>query len=76
MSSLAGPPSTVRPILHQNRGTVDKLVDYLVGDGPSNRYALICRHCYSHNGMALQEEFEYLGKGQRLHGVPFLKCVL
>ncbi|PIK60688.1 hypothetical protein BSL78_02380 [Apostichopus japonicus] len=25
-----------------------------------NRFALICKHCYSHNGMALQEEFEYL----------------
>lgn len=57
---MSRPPSTVRPILQQNRGTVDKLVDYLVGDGPSNRYALICKHCYSHNGMALQEEFEYI----------------
>lgn len=56
-----GPPSTIRPVLQRERGTVDKLVDYLVGDGPGNRFALICKHCYSHNGMALQEEFEYLG---------------
>nr|CAD7453000.1 unnamed protein product [Timema tahoe] len=28
-------------------------------DGPSNRYALICKQCESHNGMALKEEFEY-----------------
>lgn len=33
-----------------------------MGDGPSNRYALICRQCECHNGMALKEEFEYLGE--------------
>jgi len=35
-------------------------VDFLVGDGPANRFALICRQCQSHNGMALREEFEYV----------------
>ena len=39
---------------------MDKMVEYLVGDGPSNRYALICKQCQSHNGMALKEEFEYI----------------
>lgn len=29
---------------------------------PSYRYALVCQQCFSHNGMALKEEFEYLGK--------------
>ncbi|XP_033105839.1 endoplasmic reticulum junction formation protein lunapark-B-like [Anneissia japonica] len=53
-------PVTSRPILPQQRGAVDKLMDYLVGDGPENRYALICKQCHSHNGMALKEEFEYL----------------
>ncbi|XP_011660728.1 endoplasmic reticulum junction formation protein lunapark-B-like isoform X2 [Strongylocentrotus purpuratus] len=53
-------PGTVRPILSQEQTTFDKLVGYLVGDGPGSRYALICKHCYSHNGMALQEEYEYL----------------
>ncbi|XP_032679796.1 endoplasmic reticulum junction formation protein lunapark-B isoform X2 [Odontomachus brunneus] len=48
-----------RPVLSQQRTVIDRLVDYLVGDGPSNRYALICRQCESHNGMALKEEFEY-----------------
>ncbi|CAH1108654.1 unnamed protein product [Psylliodes chrysocephalus] len=47
-------------ILPSNRSVLDKMVDYLVGDGPSNRYALICKKCSSHNGMALKEEFEYL----------------
>jgi len=48
-----------RPVLPQQRTVIDRLVDYSAGDGPSNRYALICRQCESHNGMALKEEFEY-----------------
>lgn len=54
-----GPPMP-RSVLPRERGTMDRLVDYLVGDGPENRYALICTHCHSHNGMALKEEFEYM----------------
>ncbi|XP_046886536.1 endoplasmic reticulum junction formation protein lunapark-B-like isoform X3 [Hypomesus transpacificus] len=54
-----GPP-LARPVLPQERGTVDRVIEYLVGDGPQNRYALICQQCFSHNGMALKEEFEYL----------------
>jgi hypothetical protein len=50
-----------RPVLPRDRSYLDKLVEYLVGDGPSNRYALICKNCESHNGMALKEEFEYFG---------------
>jgi hypothetical protein len=55
-----------RPVLSQHRTVIDRLVDYLVGDGPSNRYALICRQCEFHNGMALKEEFEYFGKQEKL----------
>ncbi|RUS79063.1 hypothetical protein EGW08_013168 [Elysia chlorotica] len=58
-SYAPGPPMP-RTILPQQRGTMDRLMDYLVGDGPENRYALICQQCFSHNGMALKEEFEYL----------------
>lgn len=54
-----GPPMA-RPILPRERSTVDRVIEYLVGDGPQNRYALICHQCFSHNGMALKEEFEYL----------------
>ncbi|XP_050482825.1 endoplasmic reticulum junction formation protein lunapark-A-like isoform X1 [Bombus huntii] len=50
-----------RPVLPRQRTYLDRLIDYLVGDGPSNRYALVCRNCESHNGMALKEEFEYFG---------------
>lgn len=41
---------------------MDRVLEYLVGDGPQNRYALICRNCHSHNGMALKEEFEYISE--------------
>lgn len=53
-----GPP-LARPVPPRERGLVDRVVEYLVGDGPQNRYALICQQCLSHNGMALKEEFEY-----------------
>ncbi|CEI91215.1 hypothetical protein G6F70_000908 [Rhizopus microsporus] len=37
----------------------DKLVDALVGDaGPETKYALICNHCFAHNGLVLQEEYD------------------
>lgn len=49
-----------RPILPRERGVLDRMMDLFVGDGPHQRYALICRHCSGHNGMALQEEFEYV----------------
>ncbi|CAG9857946.1 unnamed protein product [Phyllotreta striolata] len=52
--------STTRNVLPGNRSILDKMVDYLVGDGPSNRYALICAKCSFHNGMAMKEEFEYV----------------
>ncbi|KAL4228972.1 hypothetical protein ACF0H5_012012 [Mactra antiquata] len=55
----AGPPLP-RPVLPRERGTMDRLLEYLVGDGPQNRYALICNNCFSHNGMAMKEEFEYI----------------
>merc|ERR1712141_628291 len=56
---MPGPPLP-RPVLPRERGYMDRVVEYLVGDGPNNRYALICRQCQSHNGMALKEEFEYI----------------
>ncbi|GAB0089885.1 Endoplasmic reticulum junction formation protein lunapark [Sergentomyia squamirostris] len=43
----------------RERNVVERMVDYLIGDGPSSRYAMVCQHCFRHNGMALQEEFEY-----------------
>lgn len=54
-----GPPLP-RPIAPRERSVVDRLVDFLIADGPSNRYALICQQCQSHNGLALKEEFEFV----------------
>uniref|UniRef100_A0A4W5P4F8 Endoplasmic reticulum junction formation protein lunapark n=1 Tax=Hucho hucho TaxID=62062 RepID=A0A4W5P4F8_9TELE len=54
-----GPP-LARPVLPRDRGTMDRVIEYFVGDGPQNRYALICQQCLTHNGMALKEEFEYV----------------
>lgn len=56
-SPVAGLP---RPILPLNKTPLDKLMDYMIGDGTSHRYALICQNCCNHNGMALKEEFQYL----------------
>ena len=53
-------PRLARPVLPSERSLVEKMVDFVVGDGPNNRYALICCYCHSHNGMALKDEFEYL----------------
>lgn len=50
-----------RPVLSKDRTVFDRLADIVLGDGPQNRYALICRTCGSHNGMARREEFDYLG---------------
>ncbi|KAF7992455.1 hypothetical protein HCN44_001780 [Aphidius gifuensis] len=66
VASLMSPRSPLpRPILSQQRSYLDRLVEYLVGDGPSNRYALICQQCDSHNGMALKEEFEFFARKQK-----------
>lgn len=55
-SSVQGRP--VRPVLSRDRTYFEKVVDWVVGDGPDNRFALICRYCYGHNGMCLPEEHE------------------
>ncbi|XP_050531776.1 endoplasmic reticulum junction formation protein lunapark isoform X5 [Daktulosphaira vitifoliae] len=61
MSSTIKPRlSLPRPVLPKERTIFDRLADIILGDGPQNRYALICRTCGSHNGMARKEEFEYL----------------
>ncbi|KAH9423324.1 hypothetical protein DERP_003602 [Dermatophagoides pteronyssinus] len=57
---MIGQQRTIKPILPQNRSTVEKVIDYMFNDGPNNRYALICPQCLSHNGMALPDEFEYI----------------
>jgi endoplasmic reticulum junction formation protein lunapark len=42
---------TPYPIIDNAQKTVvDKMVDYLIGDGPANRFAMICQQCFKHNG--------------------------
>jgi endoplasmic reticulum junction formation protein lunapark len=42
---------TPYPIINNAEKTVvDKMVDYLIGDGPANRFAMICQQCFKHNG--------------------------
>lgn len=42
---------TPYPILdNTQKSVVDKMVDYLIGDGPSHRFAMICQQCFKHNG--------------------------
>ena len=33
-----GGPPLPRPVIPRERGVMDRVVEYLVGDGPSNRY--------------------------------------
>lgn len=54
-------PQTVRPLPDRlNQSRVDKIVGWVVGSNPEQMYALICKSCFQHNGLALKEEFEYL----------------
>lgn len=38
------------------RTKVDRFVDYFLGDGPNNRYALICESCHRHNGLVREQD--------------------
>ena len=41
------------------RSAVDKVIDFILNDGVNNRFALICKYCYTHNGLVREDE---LGK--------------
>lgn len=59
--SVIGAANTRRtpyPIVDNTQKTVvDKMVDYLIGDGPANRFAMICQQCFKHNGMRVTSKF-------------------
>lgn len=51
MMSARSNARTPYPLIDSSQKTVvDKMVDYLIGDGPSNRFAMICQQCFKHNG--------------------------
>ncbi|GAU91796.1 hypothetical protein RvY_03986 [Ramazzottius varieornatus] len=50
-----------RPPQMRERGTIDRVLDFIVKDGPENRMALICRLCGAHNGLCLLDEYDFTG---------------
>ncbi|KAJ2792451.1 hypothetical protein GGI18_000394 [Coemansia linderi] len=58
VAQLSGQAQAKSTAAAASRPWLDKLVDQLVGDssGVDEKYALICRHCYAHNGLVLVEE--------------------
>lgn len=43
--------NTPFPIINQNaKNLFEKLVDYVIGEGPGSRYGMICKECHGHNG--------------------------
>lgn len=59
------PPPVAPP---PQRTLLDKLADTILGPdpalrvpGPEQRYALICRKCHHHNGLAFKEDWEEIG---------------
>lgn len=58
---LQFPAKTPFPVIDTRKQNVmEKMMDFIISDGPSNRFAMICTGCCGHNGMALQEDFEYV----------------
>ncbi|XP_051152522.1 uncharacterized protein At2g24330-like isoform X2 [Andrographis paniculata] len=43
-----------------NEGWIARLAALLVGEDPTQSYALICGNCHMHNGLAKKEDFPYI----------------
>jgi len=43
-----------------NGGWIARLAAMLVGEDPTQCYALICQKCHMHNGLARKEDFQYI----------------
>lgn len=41
-------------------GWVARLAAMLVGEDPTQCYALICKNCHAHNGLAKKEDYQYI----------------
>ncbi|GFP79930.1 uncharacterized protein at2g24330 [Phtheirospermum japonicum] len=46
--------------LSSNGGWIARLAALLVGEDPTQSYALICGNCHMHNGLARKEDFPYV----------------
>lgn len=54
-SAFSPPPSPTLPAEPESKTFLDRVLDLLVGvdeNSPEQRYALICRYCRAHNGLA------------------------
>lgn len=48
------------PVIDEgSRSAVDRILDFILGDGPQNRVGMICKHCHRHNGMLPLGEYEF-----------------
>ncbi|XP_042003742.1 uncharacterized protein At2g24330-like [Salvia splendens] len=45
---------------HDHGGWIARVAALLVGEDPTQSYALICGNCHMHNGLARKEEFSYI----------------
>lgn len=46
------------PIVDErSRSAIDRIVDFIVGDTPQNRFGMICKACHAHNGNKATEFF-------------------
>ncbi|MCO5599263.1 hypothetical protein L7F22_053364 [Adiantum nelumboides] len=51
-------------------GWLARLAAMLVGEDPTQCYALICKNCHMHNGLARKEDFEYIA-----YRCPHCQCL-
>ncbi|XP_024395040.1 uncharacterized protein At2g24330 [Physcomitrium patens] len=52
---VRGPPRNP-----SNGGWIARLAAMLVGEDPTQCYALICKRCHAHNGLAKKEDYKYI----------------
>jgi len=57
---LPNAPTTVAQVPPGERAWYDKLVDFVIGEGPEHNMAMICEKCLAHNGLAPKEEMEQI----------------
>lgn len=43
--------------VNQPKTWVDKIMDSIIGEETGHKYALICKNCFSHNGLVEKEEY-------------------
>lgn len=88
VSAIRSMKRTPYPMIdNTQKSVVDKMVDYLIGDGIGNRFAMICQQCYKHNGereLKIKENcelkhyflFKRNGSSRRIRICRFSLCIL